>query len=380
MFYPGIFILTTFHLFWILVKKCERIRISIMADIAVPPPVALESETSKRSVVKLKNERFVTSSNSAQPIPGDPGLSLNEQISDSLFVPGTSVSLSPNWRLSPSSPLTVVFDDEDILSQQRMESFRAAFPSKALFSQKMLSHLDSIRDDNTRTVFAQSSIATAATPSSATIGDRGGTIKMLRRPSALPDAAESGKLQWRNINIFVGNKDDGNQILHDISGEILSGELLALMGGSGAGIYVQNGYVPPFCAHFDLSFYHRICSLISGKSTFLDALSGRSNLNQLTVEGQLAVNGHKFKVQNQKLIRSLCTYVPQSDVLCPTQTVQEALLFYANLKLASKSEEVRLKRVNYLIDVLHLTSCRHTLIGSESKVCIKSLFCPQRTI
>ena len=100
----------------------------------------------------------------------------------------------------------------------------------------------------------------------------------------------------------------------------------------------------------------------------LDALSGRSNFNQLTVEGQLAVNGHNLNVQNQKLIRSLCTYVPQSDVLCPTQTVQEALIFYANLKLASKSEEVRLKRVNYLIDVLHLESCRHTLIGSESKV------------
>ena len=81
------------------------------------------------------------------------------------------------------------------------------------------------------------------------------------------------------------------------------------------------------------------------------------------------MNGYKFNVKNQKLIRSLCTYVPQTDVLCPTQTVEEALMFYAKLKLASKTEEVRLKRVNYLIDVLHLKSCRHTLIGSESRVC-----------
>ena len=80
------------------------------------------------------------------------------------------------------------------------------------------------------------------------------------------------------------------------------------------------------------------------------------------------MNGHKINVRNQKLIRSLCTYVPHSDVLCPTQTVQEALSFYARLNLASKTEEIRLKRVDYLIDVLHLDSCRHTLIGSTMKV------------
>ena len=108
--------------------------------------------------------------------------------------------------------------------------------------------------------------------------------------------------------------------------------------------------------------------MISGKSTLLDALSGRSNLNQLTVEGELAVNGHKFDITDQRLIRSLCTFVPQSDVLCPTQTVEEALIFYAKLKLPSKPSKVRLKRVNYLIDVLHLQSCRHTLIGNEKKV------------
>ena len=89
---------------------------------------------------------------------------------------------------------------------------------------------------------------TATASSSAIVGEKRDTIKMLHRPSLLPAAAESGKLQWRNINIFVGDKDDENQILHDISGEILSGELLALMGGSGAGIYVQNGY--SMCSNF----------------------------------------------------------------------------------------------------------------------------------
>jgi len=161
---------------------------------------------------------------------------------------------------------------------------------------------------------------------------------MLKRPSALPEEAESGSLEWRNINIFVGDKEDGKQILFDFTGGIESGELLAVMGGSGA-----------------------------GKSTLLDALSGRSNLNQLTVEGEMAVNGHKFKITKQELIKSLITFVPQSDVFCPTQTVEEALVFYARLKLPFISKEVRRKRINYLIDVLHLDSCRHTLIGDERR-------------
>ena len=57
----------------------------------------------------------------------------------------------------------------------------------------------------------------------------------------------------------------------------------------------------------------------------------------------------------------------QSDILCPTQTVEEALMFYARLKLPSTPLEEQKKRVQYLINVLHLDRCRNNPIGDEKK-------------
>ena len=105
----------------------------------------------------------------------------------------------------------------------------------------------------------------------------------------------------------------------------------------------------------------------AGKSTFLNVLSGRTNLGQMSVSGQLGLGGFKFPARDQDIIRSVCTYVPQSDILCPTQTVEEALMFYARLKLPALPLEQQEKRVNYLIDILKLNKCRHTPIGGESK-------------
>eukprot|EP01084_Bolivina_argentea_P139338 245143_1 len=159
-----------------------------------------------------------------------------------------------------------------------------------------------------------------------------------KKCSALPSPSANNTLEWQNLNVFIGQKHNEKQILYNCNGTVLSGELTAVMGGSGA-----------------------------GKSTLLNALSGRTNLNEQYIEGDIAINGNKFKCWDQKLIKSICTYVPQSDVLCPTQTVEEALLFYAKLKLPHYTSERQQKRINYLIDVLHLHKCRNNYIGSESK-------------
>ena len=157
--------------------------------------------------------------------------------------------------------------------------------------------------------------------------------------AALPDRGKNSRFEWHSISVSVGNGDDAVQILRDQHGSVLSGELFAVMGGSGA-----------------------------GKSTLLDALSGRSNLHQLQIEGELAINGRKMTVKKQRLIQSLCAFVPQTDILCPTQTVEEALWFYAKLKLHQKSKEEQRARIEHLIDVLHLTDCRHSRIGDDQKV------------
>eukprot|EP01083_Nonionella_stella_P105789 304501_1 len=158
------------------------------------------------------------------------------------------------------------------------------------------------------------------------------------RKSALPSPCSQRTFEWHNLNVYVGNDQTGKHILHNFSGSIQSGELLAVMGGSGA-----------------------------GKSTLLNALSGRTNLNEQTVTGYLAINDRKFKCSQQDIIKSICTYVPQSDVLCPTQTVEEALKFYAHLKLSHLPAIDREKRINYLIHVLHLETCRNNYIGDEKK-------------
>eukprot|EP01083_Nonionella_stella_P065282 170916_1 len=161
-----------------------------------------------------------------------------------------------------------------------------------------------------------------------------------RRRSAMPSFAIQCKFEWQDLNVYVGNDMSGNrkQILHNFHGSIESGQLLAVMGGSGA-----------------------------GKSTLLNALSGRTNLNQQTITGHLLVNNKKIKCCDQKTIKSICTFVPQSDILCATQTVHETLTFYARLKLSHLTPKKRQKRVHYLIKVLHLDSCRDCIIGSESR-------------
>eukprot|EP01084_Bolivina_argentea_P030262 56104_1 len=145
------------------------------------------------------------------------------------------------------------------------------------------------------------------------------TMYFEKHKSALPQCAKNLKFEWKDLNVFVGD-GYGKQILFDSNGCVESGQLLAVMGGSGA-----------------------------GKSTLLNALSGRTNLNEQTVKGDLAINNRQFECSNQKIIKDLCTFVPQSDCLCATQTVEEALLFYAKLKSPHLTLEKQWKRINYLI-------------------------------
>ncbi len=91
-----------------------------------------------------------------------------------------------------------------------------------------------------------------------------------KQQSALPSFANHIKLEWKNLDVYVGDDRNGKKILHNFNGTIDSGELMCVMGGSGA-----------------------------GKSTFLNALSGRTNLNQQTVNGHLAINHKQFKCSNQ---------------------------------------------------------------------------------
>ncbi|KAG0226384.1 hypothetical protein BGX31_007338 [Mortierella sp. GBA43] len=155
-----------------------------------------------------------------------------------------------------------------------------------------------------------------------------------RKQSALRRASytintEAASLEFRNVG-YTLNKD-GLQILKGISGSAPAGVALAVMGPSGA-----------------------------GKSTLVDILGGKSKDGKVT--GQILLNG---KQVHQNDIRRTVGFVDQEDTLPPTQTVYEAILFSARMRLPEAMPIGRIHdRVNEVIDMLGLRHCAHRRIGS----------------
>ncbi|EGC38233.1 hypothetical protein DICPUDRAFT_76201 [Dictyostelium purpureum] len=147
---------------------------------------------------------------------------------------------------------------------------------------------------------------------------------------------ESGSyLKWDNIYYEVQVKrNDGKkekvQLLKGINGYVKPGMLLALMGPSGA-----------------------------GKSTLLDVLSDRKTGGKM--KGEITIDG---KPKGNSFTR-ISAYVEQFDILPPTQTVRDAIMFSALLRLSSKmSKESKIQFVEYVIDMLSLRKIENKIIGS----------------
>jgi ABC-type multidrug transport system ATPase subunit len=121
-------------------------------------------------------------------------------------------------------------------------------------------------------------------------------------------------------------------ILKGLNGSFVPGKLTALMGPSG-----------------------------SGKSTLLDTLAGRKNSGSST--GQVLYNGTP---PTQEDSRFTTGYVEQFDTLVGELTVENMLRYTAELKLPSDTPaEEREARVEEVINMLGLESCRSTVIGSS---------------
>ncbi|KAF2437099.1 hypothetical protein EJ08DRAFT_684671 [Tothia fuscella] len=124
----------------------------------------------------------------------------------------------------------------------------------------------------------------------------------------------------------------GKQILTDIQGAVHPGELLAVMGASGA-----------------------------GKTTFLDLLARKNKRGQ--VQGDFFVNGEKVLDDE---FRSVIGFVDQEDTLLPTLTVHETILDSAMLRLPREmSYSAKVQRVEDVEKQLGIHHIRHQMIGSE---------------
>ena len=124
----------------------------------------------------------------------------------------------------------------------------------------------------------------------------------------------------------------GKEILSGISGIAQPGQIMAIMGASGA-----------------------------GKSTFIDILAKKNKRG--TTTGNMLVNGEKV-VDNE--YRDYIGYVDQEDALLPTLTVHETILTSALLRLpADMGNFVKEQRAIEVMQQLGIYHIKDQMIGSE---------------
>ena len=129
----------------------------------------------------------------------------------------------------------------------------------------------------------------------------------------------------RDINFRFPNSENG---IHNLSFSLQSGQLLAIMGGSG-----------------------------TGKTTLLNILNGSLRPQ----EGTITINGHSITEPETK---ALIGFVPQDDLLIEELTVYENLMFTARLCFEGMSEVELDTRVNELLRQLGLLQTRDLKVGS----------------
>ncbi|KAM3572725.1 hypothetical protein VYU27_005304 [Nannochloropsis oceanica] len=145
-------------------------------------------------------------------------------------------------------------------------------------------------------------------------------------------------LAWRGVSLSIplkgkNNKGKTKEILKNISGTAPAGHVTAIMGPTG-----------------------------SGKSSLLNALAGRvSFIKGAKLEGELLVNGAPVAYG---VVRRLCAYVVQDDVLYSFLTVHETLTLATHFYLPdSLSDGAKAAYVRDVINALGLAKAANTIIG-----------------
>ncbi len=135
-------------------------------------------------------------------------------------------------------------------------------------------------------------------------------------------------LQFEKVSYHL----NGKQILSGVQGIALPGQLMAIMGASGA-----------------------------GKSTFLDILARKNKRG--VVEGNFYVNGEKV---DDNEYRSVVGFVDQEDTMLPTLTVHETIMTSALLRLPRDMNiSIKEQRVYEVEKQLGILAIKDQLIGSE---------------
>ena len=146
-----------------------------------------------------------------------------------------------------------------------------------------------------------------------------------RKAGKADDKATEVAFCGRDINFRFPNSDNG---MHDLSFTLRSGELLAIMGGSG-----------------------------TGKTTLLSLLNGSLKPQ----EGSITINGHDI---SEPAAKALIGFVPQDDLLIEELTVYQNLWFTAKLCFAGMSDAELDRRVMKTLKDLGLDAVKDLKAGS----------------
>lgn len=135
-------------------------------------------------------------------------------------------------------------------------------------------------------------------------------------------------LQFSEVHYTVAKK----RVLSDVRGEVYPGELMAIMGASGA-----------------------------GKTSLLDLLARKHKTG--SGKGQFLVNGRSVKDSE---FRAVAAFVDQEDALMPTLTIYETILYSALLRLPrNMSYESKNMRVHETMAELGILHIKDSAIGQE---------------
>lgn len=143
--------------------------------------------------------------------------------------------------------------------------------------------------------------------------------------------ADGVQIDWHNICVTAGGEREPVTILNKVSGYARPGELLAIMGSSGA-----------------------------GKTTLMNVLT-RRNLSGLNVTGDISLNGVPASSDN---IGKLGAYIQQDDAFVAALTVHEHLMFHVRMRLSTKSVKDQRSRVEEVVKIMGLDKCMATVIGT----------------
>lgn len=145
------------------------------------------------------------------------------------------------------------------------------------------------------------------------------------------ETIEIGKTIKETTGLLRSKKD--KKLLDNISISIKPGELVAIIGGSGA-----------------------------GKSTFIDTLNG---LRKAT-EGVVLVNNDDFYA-NYSAYKSITGYVPQQDIVYENLTVEKMLCYAARLRMPKDTSEEELNdRIKQVIKEVELEGREQVFIKNLS--------------